>query len=187
MPKLKWKWLTNEMMVDVSKYLWARLLTAFGSAILSFFIVGLVEGPIMQLPNPDSWLLIVPMIVSVVVGILLPRLAKMHFLYGLGHSQADAIKWYETLTTIEKAQLPVGWDAVVRECGGEYYGNIYLATKMHRDGKDVIALYRRKNEELNVPDYRIELYLEMMQNKADELSQDIADRKEIEAKIASMP
>lgn len=183
MPKLRWNWLDRYSNVYTDH---AFRATVGGMVSIFPLIVGLFAtfggGPLGV--GITFLSLLIPLWTWVAVAPLIPRL---HYLYGLEYHSRAAIKWYEDLTDQEKAQLPVGWDAVVRECGGEYYGNIYLATKMHRDGRDVVALYRKKNEALKVPDHRIELYLDLMSQRTKELNQDIYERAEIERQIASMP
>jgi hypothetical protein len=124
------------------------------------------------------------------------HLPKLHYLDGLGHHSEAAIKWYRSLTKDEQKELPQGWEDVVREHGEEY--NTYkridsrsfmystVAGLMHHKAERVIELYREKNAVPKVPDYRIDVYTQLMTEKAEAYKQDLQDRKEIEDKIARM-
>lgn len=193
MPKLKWDILVPDSYGSFYEEHGPRMALAATASIIPYvFGIGMLVDGVLAAGIP---LLIIANIIFVGLGVFGFLIPKLHYLYGLGHSQREAIKWYEALTNSERAQLPEGWETLVREHGGTivvnedspYYHQHSVADDMLESAKNVVHLYREKNKQAEVPDFRIDLYLSLMKEKADELNKDIADRKEIEAKIASMP
>lgn len=190
MVKLKWKWLNSTAMRDASTDKFGALMTWIFVAIPGIVIMLFIEGVILGLANPNLWILIVPIVAATLAIPFVKLMPKMHYLYGLKYDSRQALGWYESLTDKEKAQLPNGWDTLVREKGEEIIRRKrtrHVAGVMLEDAKNLIEVYRQSVRELEVPDHRIELYLDLMSQRTKELNQDIYERAEIERQIASMP
>jgi HEPN domain-containing protein len=128
--------------------------------------------------------------------IFAPHIPKLHYLYGLSGYSYDAIKWYEELASDEKKQLPKDWDDVVRKHGNMTVphddDHIYkrsVAFEMLQAAKKVVELYNEAQEVDNTPvlDYRVDVHLQLMSERAEQLQQEITDRTEIQDKIKEMP
>jgi hypothetical protein len=192
MGKLKWDWLGSLEGSEPWEKVGVSMITAFFSGIFTFLGCVVVQGGILGASGPDGLTAIVCG-VAVILSVLTVCFGeRLHYAYGLDRDQARAIEWYDSLSKKEKAQLPAGWDKAIREVGAEdagtdkYFYRHTVARNMHQRAQNVIDLYRQSQEEAKVPDYRIELYKDLMEQRAQELKQSIKDRKEIEAKIAGM-
>lgn len=191
---LKWDWLVPEDSYSIRESNGFRIFLAFSASVLPILIGCALWFASDGFP-PVGIPLTVVGVLCVLWGFFEPQLRKLHYLYGLEtREQQRAIEWYETLSAKEKKQLPDGWDKAVREVGmkrsgtGNRYGyHIAIAHEMQTDAEEVIRLYRLKNKAPEVEDYRIELYTKLMRERAEDLRNEIKDRKEIEAKIARMP
>jgi hypothetical protein len=189
-PELSWDWMLDAGDNFILVNPWLRILFGLLGGLVMLFVIGMPLDLATSLPDV-VWLCLsqIPTFSYLFFGGQLP---KLHWAYGLSRDQKDALSWYRDLSKEEQKQLPTGWDKVVRECGDEVIHedrSRYLdtvASKMTRAGQEVISSYRKANEKPKVLDYRIETQLQLMAEKAADLTEQARTEKEIEAKIRRM-
>lgn len=197
MPKLKWKWLEKQSSTYTKSFYDCHGMQVMVGVLASLFLfipIGASLDTFTMLPNV-AWILITAFTPFLVCALGIRHLPKLHWLHGMDRDQSEALEWYDTLSDKEKKQLPNGWDTAVRELGDKRvprdkpldYWSDSLSERMLAAGKEVVELYRQQNFQPEIEDFRIPLYLEMMNERKTELERDIKDRKEIEQQIASMP
>jgi hypothetical protein len=193
--KLTWGWLVPEDRYAMRESVGMRLLIP---VVVGLFLIPIGLCCILCTPAAPVVGFILLAIQALMFSwvVFEPQIRKLNYVYDLGYDSSRAIKWYYSLTPDEKKQLPVGWEDVVRESGEDYisYDKISryetlsytVARSMQNAGEEVVSLFRKKNEQPKIPDYRIDTYLQLMSERSQEYSNDLQDRKEVEDKIARM-
>lgn len=185
---LTWGWLLPKESHGMSIYDSFGWRLGFNAPFL--VVIGAVAIPLGVMVNPFWLLLFLPNLLHIAFAPLLP---KLHYLNGLSKEQSRAIEWYRELSLDERKQLPVVWESVVRESGNEkaeaegyFYRLLSVTEVLLSEGQQVIALYRERNKQPEITDYRVPAAIQLMNERKKELSGEINDQKEIEAEIARM-
>lgn len=182
---VKWNWLDEEGFYATS--LVDTKILAVPYAVISFIIsytaCWLVQGAILGAEGPNALTWWIVLFLTVGIPVLMFWLPRLHYLHNMTSDQASALRWYNSLTKMERLQLPDGWDKLVIEQGDKRN----VARSMAIAGRKVVDAYRAVNEQPEVPDHRIDLYMELMEGRQEELRQQLRINREIEDEIARMP
>lgn len=197
MMKLKWEWLADDLLEDMSESWMARIGAAPIGFLFSFIGCWIVQGAFLGTAGPDAITWIIVWFCTLGLPILITKLPSFHYLHGVSGRTRDALDWYGGLTADERNQLPKDWDDIVRKHGEmtvphdeDYIFRKTVAGEMLDAARMVVRLYNESQQVLDKKpelDYRVPVQLQLMAERAEDLKQAIDQKKEIEAKIARMP
>lgn len=167
------------------------------SWLFGFIGCWIVQGGILGIESPVASTWIITFALAFVIPFIMYQLPKMHYLRGVTDGRTkDALTWYAKLSSQEKKQLPKDWDELVLKHGHmkvphdhDYVYHKYVAEEMHTAAREVVRLYNEAQKVDNTPvlDYRVDVHLQLMSERAQQLKQEITDRTEIQDKIREMP